>query len=126
MTVDREASFEGALGVQWIVDAAECNPHALRDPKAIRELLERIVEDLDLHPVGDALLHSFPGEAGITALWLLAESHLAVHTFPEMRAASFDLYCCRPRPLFDWRGALAVHIGAGRVSIRSVGRGTSA
>jgi len=126
MTGEREAGSEGALGVHWIVDAADCDPQLLRDPKAIRRLLERIVEDLDLHPVGDGLLHSFPGEAGITALWLLSESHLAVHTFPERRAASLDLYCCRPRAAFDWQGALAVHLGARRVSVRSFGRGTSA
>lgn len=126
MSADRRASTMGALGVHWIIDATGCDPHSLRDAAVIRSLLDRIVADLDLHPIGDVLLHPFPGEAGITALWLLSESHLAVHTFPEIASASLDLYCCRPRPPFDWRGALAAHLGARRVSVRSMERGIHA
>lgn len=36
---------------------------------------------------------SFPNGA-VTAVLLLAESHLAVHTWPEHRMASFDLLTC--------------------------------
>lgn len=32
--------------------------------------------------------------AGITVLWGLCESHLAVHTFPECNTASFQLASC--------------------------------
>ena len=32
---------------------------------------------------------------GCTFLFLLSESHLSVHTFPEKNYISFDLYTCR-------------------------------
>ena len=32
---------------------------------------------------------------GYTLLFLLSESHLSVHTFPEKKYISFDLYTCR-------------------------------
>ncbi len=32
---------------------------------------------------------------GYTLLFLLSESHLSVHTFPEKKYLSFDLYTCR-------------------------------
>ena len=32
---------------------------------------------------------------GYTALFLLSESHLSVHTFPEKNYIAFDLYTCR-------------------------------
>jgi S-adenosylmethionine/arginine decarboxylase-like enzyme len=32
---------------------------------------------------------------GYTFLFLLSESHLSVHTFPEKKYLSFDLYTCR-------------------------------
>ena len=32
---------------------------------------------------------------GCTCLFLLSESHLSVHTFPEKNYISFDLYTCR-------------------------------
>ena len=31
---------------------------------------------------------------GMTALWLLAESHFSVHTFPENKYISVDCYTC--------------------------------
>ena len=38
--------------------------------------------------------HSFT-PLGCTFLFLLSESHLSVHTFPEKNYISFDLYTCR-------------------------------
>jgi len=38
--------------------------------------------------------HKFEPE-GQTFLFLLSESHLSVHTFPERKYLSFDLYTCR-------------------------------
>ena len=50
-----------------------------------------------LQPVAQ-LAHIFPpvsGQAsGVTATVLLAESHLCVHTWPEQRAATLDVYVC--------------------------------
>ncbi len=44
------------------------------------------------------LFHSFPatehGPGGVTATVLLAESHLCVHTWPEQRAVTLDVYVC--------------------------------
>jgi len=44
------------------------------------------------------LAHRFPdtphGPGGVTATVLLAESHLCVHTWPEQRGATLDVYVC--------------------------------
>jgi S-adenosylmethionine/arginine decarboxylase-like enzyme len=52
--------------------------------------------------------HVFQPE-GYTFLFLLSESHLSVHTFPEKKYLSFDLYTCREYEdnttyncIFDW------------------------
>ena len=37
--------------------------------------------------------HKFQPQ-GITGFWLLAESHFAVHTWPESRHVCFDLFSC--------------------------------
>lgn len=46
----------------------------------------------------DQLFHSFPatalGPGGVTATVLLAESHLCLHTWPEQRAVTLDVYVC--------------------------------
>jgi S-adenosylmethionine/arginine decarboxylase-like enzyme len=42
----------------------------------------------------DEVEHVFPG-GGRTALVLLSQSHASIHTWPEHRYVSFDLYSCR-------------------------------
>lgn len=113
----------GPLGLAWIVDAHGCDPARLRDPDAVRRLLDRIVEELRLLPVGGPLIHHFGGEGGVTGLLLLSESHLAIHTFPEVSVATIDLYCCRPRPEYPWDERLAEHLGAEKIVLRALGRG---
>jgi S-adenosylmethionine decarboxylase len=57
---------------------------------------------------------------------LLAESHLACHTFPEHALAAFNLYCCRGRPEWDWRDFLQRRLEAVDVVVRSLVRGPAA
>ncbi len=71
---------------------------ALTEPDALRRLCLASVAAAGLSPVGE-LFHRFapaaPGlPAGITGVVLLAESHLAVHTWPEQRAVTLDVYVC--------------------------------
>ncbi len=43
------------------------------------------------------LMHRFgpaDGQSGITGVVLLAESHLAVHTWPELGGVTLDVYVC--------------------------------
>ncbi|MFN7971808.1 MAG: S-adenosylmethionine decarboxylase [Acidobacteriota bacterium] len=110
------------LGIEWLVDAEGCDPGKLRSPSVLRDLFQLLVAELDLHPIGEPAWHVFDGHGGVTGFWMLAESHLACHTFPEEGRASFNLYCCRPRDRWRWEEGLKA-LGAGRVTVRSVTRG---
>ncbi len=114
-----------SCGTEWLVDAFECDVAALRDGALLAALCDELVKRLDLTVLGAPLLHRFGGPGGVTALFLLAESHLACHTYPELGLATFNLYCCRPRARLDWRGLLSSRLGAGRVEVTSVPRGQS-
>ena len=109
-------------GVEWIVDAHGCDGAALRSLAALQGLFARAVEELGLTPIAAPAWHQFGGEGGVSGLVLLAESHLACHTFPEARYASVNLYCCRPRPAWDWPSRLAEAVGARQVEVRTVNR----
>jgi S-adenosylmethionine decarboxylase len=109
-------------GIEWIVEAQCCRPGALRDESVLQSLFAAIVRDLDLHPVGETLWHTFPGNGGITGLCLLSESHLAVHTFPEHQSLCLNLFCCRPRPDWNFEGELQNRLGASQVNIRKISR----
>jgi S-adenosylmethionine decarboxylase len=76
--------------------------------------------------LGEPQWHKFPSPGGVTGLYLLTESHLACHTYPERGLATFNLYCCRPRPAFDWDTRLRALLGATIVSVHHVARGSEA
>jgi S-adenosylmethionine decarboxylase len=109
-------------GIEWLIDARGCVPARLRDRAVIVGLLDRIVRDMDLHVVS-AAIHVFGGTGGVTALYLLAESHLAIHTFPEAGATTLNVYCCRPHTPAAWTALLAEWLGAGDVDVRELVRG---
>lgn len=110
------------VGTEWLIEAAGCNADALRDESILRSLFDRIMDDLGLRSVG-SIWHKFEGEGGITGLIALTESHLACHTYPEHGTATFNLYCCRTRPEWDWEGNLKQSLGAHRVVIQRIERG---
>src|SRR4029079_19266834 len=110
-------------GTEWVVDAHGCDPRALRTRSVLEALFRQVVEELGLHPAGDAVWREFPGEGGITGLLLLTESHLTCHTFPERGFAAFNLYYCRPRGECRWGGRRRDALRAQRVSVRRWARG---
>jgi len=71
------------------------------DPAVLREACLGAVRRAGLAPVGE-LFHRFApapdvdaqAPVGITGVVLLAESHLAVHTWPEIAAVTLDVYVC--------------------------------
>jgi S-adenosylmethionine decarboxylase len=101
-------------GIEWLVDAHDCVPARLRDRATVLALLDRIVAAMDLHVVSTAV-HAFPGAGGITAMYLLAESHLTIHTFPESGSATLNAYCCTSRAPAPWQALFGELLGAGRV-----------
>jgi S-adenosylmethionine decarboxylase len=112
------------VGTEWLIEATGCEPGALRDLQSIRNILDRVVADLGLKVVGD-VWHKFPGEGGVTGLIALSESHLACHTYPEHGTATFNLYCCRTRPEWDWEENLRNVLAAASVSVMKIERGES-
>ena len=73
MTQDTPDALGGA---EWLVDAEGCGEEPLRSVRSLNELFNRIVADLELHPIGEPVWHVFPGSGGLTGLLLLQESHL--------------------------------------------------
>jgi S-adenosylmethionine decarboxylase len=86
-------------GLHLTADLRDCRGDAalMIEPSALRALCLAAVSDAGLTPVGE-LFHRFhaPDErqTGITGVVLLAESHLAVHTWPEIGGVTIDAYVC--------------------------------
>lgn len=110
------------VGTEWIIDAFDCDAEKLRDVAALRGIFSQVVADLELKVI-DEVWHQFPGERGVAGFNLLSESHLACHTYPENRTATFNLYCCRRRREWNWTENLAKMLSAGNVRVQRVERG---
>lgn len=68
------------------------------DIGSLREACTAWVAHVGLKPVGECF-HAFaplgPGQqGGVTGMVLLAESHLAVHTWPESGLVTLDVFVC--------------------------------
>ena len=111
------------VGTEWVVDASGCRSELLRDRLALEALLRRAVDELGLTVVGEGAWHEFPEAGGVTGMLLLTESHLVCHTFPEHGLATFNLYCCRPRPTWPWATRLGEALGATDVRVTRIDRG---
>lgn len=86
-------------GLHLTADLSDCQCQAqwLTDASALLGFCVQAVQMAGLQAVNQ-LAHSFPahagGPGGVTATVLLAESHLCVHTWPEMAAVTVDVYVC--------------------------------
>ena len=111
------------VGTEWLVDAEGCSAKLLRDVEIVRGVCDEVVADLGLRLAAEPMWHRFPHPGGVSGLYLLTESHLACHTFPEIGIATFNLYSCLPRPRFFWEDRVQRLLGATRVRVRLVERG---
>ena len=121
-------------GLHLTADLHHCRCEArwLLDAGALGDACLQAVTAAGLQAVGH-LFHTFPetphGPGGVTATVLLAESHLCVHTWPEQRAVTLDVYVCnfggnhsgRARALMD---ALVTLFNPGQVERHALERGT--
>jgi spermidine synthase len=102
---------------------------AFSEAQALRALCLALTERAGLSAVGDRF-HQFDPR-GVTGTVLLAESHLAIHTWPEDRFATVDVFVCNFR---HDNTAKATHLldllrealAPGRVQEQSIRRGNDA
>jgi S-adenosylmethionine decarboxylase len=113
------------VGTEWLIEAEGCDPAELRNEAVLRSIFDRVIADLGLKTI-DSVWHRFPGEGGVTGMIALTESHLACHTYPEHGIATFNLYCCRTRPEWDWERELAYALKANKVTVTKIERGSPA
>ncbi len=114
-----------ATGSHCILEMYDCPQGILDDAELITAALrEAAVEARStlLHEVH----HEFTPQ-GVTALALLAESHISVHTWPELGYAAADVFTCGEHTLpVKACEYLVRKLQARRFSLQHVDRGTNA
>lgn len=112
----------GPLAVHMLVELHGCNAELLNHPVALKELLLEAVRRGQGTIVTD-VFHTF-NPHGVSGVVVIAESHVAIHTWPEHGYAAVDIFSCGTKLLHgvirDW---IAAGMEASNVRCRELTRG---
>ncbi|UCE34163.1 MAG: adenosylmethionine decarboxylase [Deltaproteobacteria bacterium] len=87
--------MESPFGKHILAEYLECECTFLDSEPDIRSLMLEAATRSGATVVGDIFHHFSP--QGVTGVVVVAESHLAIHTWPEFGYASVDLFTCGTR-----------------------------
>ena len=82
------------VGKHLILDAWKVSSDRLNDPEFLRQALESAIDNCGATLI-NLCVHQF-SPYGVTGTATLAESHMAVHTWPEHGYLGADLFFCGP------------------------------
>ena len=80
------------LGVHHIAELCECNPELLDNSAFISIALAQAIAHANATLLQEIKYEFTP--QGVTAVCLLAESHISIHTWPEKGYAAVDIFTC--------------------------------
>ncbi|MCL4455570.1 MAG: adenosylmethionine decarboxylase [Deinococcus sp.] len=115
------------FGPHLMLDGYHANAKKLADFDLVRRVLDEFPLEMQMTKVLPPLVHRFggkPGEsAGVTGVVLIAESHIAIHTFPAKRFISIDIFSCKAFDLTKAVDSLVERFEIGRYETYLVNRG---
>lgn len=86
------SATHSALGVHILLECSGCVPALLRDAALLESTLKEAAISAGATVV-DGLIHEF-NPHGLSGVIVIAESHIAVHTWPEKDYAAIDIFTC--------------------------------
>jgi len=86
-----------AAGISCLVELYGCPPELLDDECFIEAKLRESVEHARATLLEQSTKRFHP--QGVTAFALLAESHISIHTWPELGYAAIDVFTCGQRAM---------------------------
>ena len=81
-----------ALGRHLLLELKICNEEVLDDLNFIKDCLNEAAIESGATVVGESFYHFSP--YGVSGVVNIAESHIAIHTWPEYRYAALDVFTC--------------------------------
>jgi len=80
------------MGIHVIAEFLGVNPEKISRVEKTQEILDRVIAKSGLHAISSSF-HQFEPH-GVSAVYLLSESHLSVHTWPEYGYVALDIFTC--------------------------------
>ncbi len=81
-----------ALGYNIVVDLFDCNPQKIDDREFVRSTMLEAAKVAKASIITD-IFHSFNPQ-GLSGVVVIAESHIAIHSWPEFGCVAIDIFSC--------------------------------
>lgn len=110
------------IGREIIADLKGCDVRVINDEQLLKRLVQEAVRKTHHHLLNLASRKFTP--FGVTIIGILAESHVSLHTYPEIGYVGIDIFTCganKPELIFEY---LKEKIGAKEVYWQFIRRGT--
>lgn len=112
-----------ALGQHLLVELYECNKNILNDEDKVKKILTSAANVCGA-TVLNTSSHKFSPQ-GVSAIVMIAESHLSIHTWPEYSYAAGDVFTCgnnlKPENAVEY---LVKNLEAKNFTLHEIKRGT--
>ncbi|WP_416309652.1 adenosylmethionine decarboxylase [Spirulina sp. 06S082] len=109
------------MGTHLVVEAWQAPQEYLNNPELIRQALLAAIEAGEATLI-DLCVHQFSPH-GVTATATLAESHIAIHTWPEYGYFAVDLFFCGEGKPKQAMKVLQTLLQAQKIEVREFDRG---
>ena len=86
------SSSHSALGIHYLLECSDILPELLTNKELLSAAIETAARDAGATVV-ETLIHQF-NPHGLSGIVVIAESHLAIHTWPEHNYAAIDIFTC--------------------------------
>ncbi len=112
-----------SLGRQFIVELYGCDKTILDDPIRLKHVLTEAIRKSGATII-KPFFHQFSPH-GVSGIVVIAESHVAIHTWPEFSYCALDIFTCgyqvKPETILEH---IRRHFSARSLSVMEVKRGT--
>ena len=111
----------GTEGTHYIVEASGCPEEILTDAKKIEQIFKEAARAAKMTVKASHFFRFTP--KGISGTVIVAESHISIHTWPELGYAAIDVYTCgdsNPEKAVDY---ILEKIGAKYAHVSEIKRG---
>lgn len=118
-TFPHDKSHDVEIGIRVLIDAHLCNLACCYSEQDLTNLVKHIAEIVGAN-ILNLVSQKFAGEA-LTLVAILSSSHCVVHSWPELRFISIDLFVCNAD--VDRRAVIELvskSLGASRVEAREM------
>ena len=109
------------LGDHFIAEFYSCDPSILNNIDAVSNIMNRAAE-ISGATIIKPFFHRFSPH-GISGIIVVAESHFAIHTWPEHSYAAVDIFSCGTFGYIDALRHISDSLRSGSYSIHRIKRG---